>query len=172
MKVEVIGAPTMIQIVPTPQPPSEPTKVPEVEVYETKEVIDVFLRCIYPIPKPTVKDLELLEALVVTADKYETQIVLNMVESWVVTPENLKEDPLRAYAIACSSPDLRKSARDAAERMTFEKVINADPHMVARLTGRLPPTHHLSSKVGEGGQNRRRRPLVDNILQYPVRLQD
>ena len=118
-----------------PQPPSEPTKVPEVELYETREVIDVFLRCIYQIPKPTVNDLELLEALVATADKYEAQIVLNMVESWLVAPENLKEDPLRAYAIACNSPDLRKSARDAAERMTFDKVINADPPMVARLTG-------------------------------------
>lgn len=114
-------------------PPSEPTSVPAVDISETGDVFDVFLQCIYPTPKPTVEDLELIEALVAAADKYEVEIILNMVGSWLVAPGNLKEDPLRVYAIACSSPALRKPAKEAARYMTLDKVVNADPHTVARI---------------------------------------
>ena len=61
-----------------PQPPStEPLSPPVVDVCESREVLDVFLRCFYPLRKPTVEDFELLEALAATAEKYETDIVLH-----------------------------------------------------------------------------------------------
>ena len=63
-----------------PQPPSpEPLSLPVGDVYESGEILDVFLRCLYPLRKLTVEDFELLEALVATAEKQETDIVLHMV---------------------------------------------------------------------------------------------
>jgi len=48
---------------------------------EAGDVLDVFLRCFYPVPKPIVEDFGLLEALIAAAEKYETEAVLDMVKS-------------------------------------------------------------------------------------------
>ncbi|KAF9645738.1 hypothetical protein BDM02DRAFT_3119725 [Thelephora ganbajun] len=130
-----IASPVFQNMFTFPQPPSpEPPSAPIVDVCETGEVLDVFLQCIYPVSKPTVKGFELLEALVAAADKYETEVILDMVGSWLVAPENLRRDPLRVYAIACSSPALREQVKVAAKWMTFEMVVNAHWDTVARLT--------------------------------------
>ena len=118
-----------------PQPPSaEPTSVPVVDVSETTKVLGLFLRCIYPVSKPIVKDLELLEALIGAADKYEAEIVLDIVGSWLAAPVNLKKDPLRIYAIACSSPALWELEKAAVDCMTFYTILSADPSTIARLS--------------------------------------
>lgn len=127
-----------------PQPPSpEPPPTPLVDVCETGQVLDGFLRCIYPVSKPTVEDFDLLEALVAAADKYEAEIILNTVESWLVAPVNLRKDPLRVYVIACSTPALWEAARAAAGRMTFSTVTSGNPGMVARLP--MSNYHHLTT---------------------------
>jgi hypothetical protein len=131
-----LASPVFRDMLSLPQPPaSESATVPVVDLSENWKVLDVFLRCIYPISKPTVDDLELLGALVDAADKYEAEVVLNMVGSWLAVSRNLKEDPFGVYAITCGSPALRKPARDAVGRITFDSIANADPKSVTRLTG-------------------------------------
>jgi len=91
-------------------------------MYEAGNVLDVFLPCFYPVSKPVVEDFELLEALIATAEKYEAGVVLEMVKSWLVIPENLGRDPLRAYAIACTSTAFGEQAKVAAKWMTFDMI--------------------------------------------------
>ena len=119
-----------------PQPPKTPP-VPVVDVCETGEVLDLFLRCIYPVPKPDInkiEGIELLEALVIAADKYDAKVVLEAVERSLVAPQNLKEDPLRAYAVSRASPALHGLADAAAQCMTFRTITGADPCTIERLT--------------------------------------
>ncbi|KAF9781555.1 hypothetical protein BJ322DRAFT_230353 [Thelephora terrestris] len=118
-----------------PQPPSsEPLSTPVVDVCESGKVIDAFLRCIYPVSKHTINDLELLEALIAAADKYEAEIILSTVQTWLTDPGNLRQDPLRVYAIACSSPFPWEVQRAAARCMTFNMVASGDAGTIARLT--------------------------------------
>ena len=61
-----------------PQPPSpEPSSIPVVDVSETGKVLDVFLQCLYPMPKTTVEGFELLEGVFTAGEKYEATVVLN-----------------------------------------------------------------------------------------------
>ena len=118
-----------------PQPPSpEPLSVPVVDLCETGNVISLFLQCIYPVPKRSVEDFELLEALVAIADKYQAELILNTIEPWLTAPKNLRNDPLRVYAMGCSTPALKKASRDAACCMTFNAVAGACPRTLDRLT--------------------------------------
>jgi hypothetical protein len=118
-----------------PQPPSPgPAPIPVVDVCEAGKVLDMFLQCLYPLPKPTVDDFELMEALIVAADKYETKVVLKVVGSWLMAPENLRTDPLRVFAIACGSPDLRGLAGTAAKRLSFKTAFDGDLNTLALLT--------------------------------------
>ena len=118
-----LASPVFHDMFTLPQPPSpEPLSVPVVDMCETAKVLDAFLRCVYPVPKPIVKDLDLLEALVAAAKKYETQVVLQLVGTWLVVPETLKEDPLHVYTIACTSADLQEPARIAGKCMTYNMV--------------------------------------------------
>jgi len=127
-----------------PQPPSpEPSSTPVVDVCETGKVLDAFLQCVYPVPMPTIEDFGLVEALVTAADKYEVEVILKKVELWLAAPENLKKDPLRAYAIACSSPALWDLVRVIAKWMTFDAVTDAPPNVLTRLA--IPRYHHLVS---------------------------
>ena len=130
-----IASPVFNNMFMFPQPPStEPTSLPVVDMCEIGNVLDAFLRCLYPVAKPVVKDLELLEALVAAAKKYETDVVIQLVWSWLVVPETLKEDPIRVYAIARTSGDLWDQAAAAAKCTTYDMVISSHPDDLSHLT--------------------------------------
>ena len=131
-----IASPVFRDMFTFPQPPSpEPSSIPVVDMSEAGNVLDVFLRCLYPVSKPAIEDFGLLEALIAAAEKYETEVVLDMVKSWLVIPENLGRDPLRAYAIACTSTAFDEQAKVAAKWMTFDTVANLTClDTIARLT--------------------------------------
>ena len=130
-----IASPVFSNMFTFPQPPSpEPSSLPVVDMCETGNVLDVFLRCLYPVSKPVVKDFEMLEALVAAAKKFETQVVIELVGSWLIIPETLKEDPLRAYALARTSEDLRDQASVAAKCTTDDMVADTHPNDLSRLT--------------------------------------
>jgi len=129
-----IASPVFRDMFTIPQPPSpEPSLAPVIDMCEAGNVLDVFLRCIYPVPKPVVEDFELLEALATPAEKYETEVVLDMLKLWLVTPENLRKDPLRIYAIACTSTAFDEQAKVAAKWMTPDTVYSARLDTIARL---------------------------------------
>ena len=131
-----IASPVFRDMFTFPQPPSpEPSPIPVVDMYEAGNVLDVFLRCLYPVPKPVIKDFGLLEALIAAAEKYEAGVVLEMVKPWLVIPENLRRDPLRVYTIACTSTAFDEQAKVAAKWMTFDTITGLT-HLdtIARLT--------------------------------------
>jgi len=130
-----VASPVFSNMFTFPQPPSpEPSSLPVVYMCETGNVLDEFLRCIYPVPRPVVKDFEMLEALVSAAKKYETEVITKLVGSWLIAPEILKEDPLRVYAIARTSKDLRDQARVAAKCTTYDMVAGSSPDNLVYLT--------------------------------------
>ena len=120
-----IASPVFQDMFTLPQPPSpELSSIPVIDMCEAGNILDVFLRCLYPTSKMTVEDFGLLEALIAAAEKYETGLVLDMVKSWLVTPENLGRDPLRAYVIACTSTGFDEQAKVAAKSTSFDMVVN------------------------------------------------
>ena len=131
-----IASPVFRDMFTFPQPPSPgPSSIPVVDMYEAGNVLDAFLRCLYPVPKPVIEDFGLLEALIAAAEKYEAGVVLEMVKPWLVVPENLRKDPLRVYTIACTSTAFDEQAKVAAKCMTFDTIASLT-HLdtIARLT--------------------------------------
>lgn len=130
-----IASPVFRDMFTLPQPPSPgPSSIPVVDMCELGNVLDLFLRCLYPVSKPVIEDFGLLEALLTAAEKYEAGVVLDVVKSWLAIPENLGRDPLRAYAIACTSAAFDEQAKFAAKSMTFNTINSAHPETIARLT--------------------------------------
>jgi len=130
-----IASPVFRDMFTLPQPPSPgPPSIPIVDMCELGNVLDLFLRCLYPVSKLAVEDFGLLEALITAAEKYETDVVLDAVKSWLAIPANLRRDPLRAYAIACTSTAFDEQAKFAAKSMTFSTIDSAHPETIARLT--------------------------------------
>jgi len=83
-----ISSPVFRNTFTLPQPPSpEPPSVPVVDMCETGEVIDVFLQWIYPMPRPVIKDPDLLEALASIVKKYEIWGVLGVMDWWYKAEE-------------------------------------------------------------------------------------
>jgi len=130
-----IASPVFNNMFTFPQPPSsEPSSLPVVDMCETGNILDEFLRCLYPVPKLVVKDFEVLEALVAAAKGYETQVVIQLVGLWLVIPETLKEDPVRVYAIACTSEDLWYQESVATKCTMYNMVADSPPEDLSCLT--------------------------------------
>ena len=86
-----------------PQPPAgSPDVLPHVDVEESEDTWDNILETIYPMPNPTIYDLDDLESLFLTAVKYEMQTVIDVHQKCFENRAFLLENPLRLYAIACA----------------------------------------------------------------------
>jgi len=57
------------------------------DMSEAGEVVDVFLRWLYPVSRPVIKDPELLEALTSIVKKYEVWDVLDTLDWWYAAKE-------------------------------------------------------------------------------------
>lgn len=78
-----------------------PTKgLPSIQLTESWETIDAFLRLIYPLPKPSVETLSLLSTLTDAAVKYDAAVVLQYTKVLLCETRFISEDPVRVYAIA------------------------------------------------------------------------
>ena len=90
--------------VPQPIPPASPAEatIPIINVDDTPEDLEVFLRVIYPFGLPTMSTLDAISDALVTLDKYQVQAgSLQPLRSLLVSPEFLKNDPIRVYSLAC-----------------------------------------------------------------------
>ena len=122
-----------------PQPtslttPTEAT-IPVIDVDDTPQDLENFLRLIYPLGLPTsltIRTLDAISPVFVLLDKY--QVDCSSLRPLLVSPEFLKSDPVRVYSLACGwgfkeeadiaapyidSPDMLTSAREEdIQRMT------------------------------------------------------
>jgi hypothetical protein len=83
-----------------PQPDSSTFKEP-ILTTESACVLEILLQFLYPIPNPTISDLDTLVAVLTAAVKYEFEHVVDSLRRTLVAPSFLAESPLRVFAIAC-----------------------------------------------------------------------
>jgi len=83
-----------------PQPSSD--TLPHVDVQESPETWSNILHTIYPMPNPTIDNIDDLESLLLAAKKYAIQFIIDVHKKGFENQEFIKEDPLRLYGIACS----------------------------------------------------------------------
>ena len=101
-----LTSPVFKDVFSIPQPSSsttltEPT-VPIIDVDDTPEDLEVLLRLIYPFGSPPMPTLDGISRAFVILDKYEVQGgPPQLLKSLLVSPEFLKNDPIRVYSIAC-----------------------------------------------------------------------
>lgn len=86
-----------------PQPPSDtPGSLPLVDVHDPAKTWETILRTIYPtLPNPTIDTLDDLESLLLAAQVYEMQSVIEPHKKSFQHQSFIEEDPLRLYTIAC-----------------------------------------------------------------------
>jgi len=102
-----------------PQPPQPITgdiTIPVIQITESAEVFQVFLRLIYPVGPPAITSLQLVDDLFQIAEKYMANSVHAKLKQTLVS--FLKDDPIWVYAIACRA-NLDAEA-ELAIPLTFE----------------------------------------------------
>jgi hypothetical protein len=83
-------------------PPATPDSLPHVDVQDSPDVWQNILRTIYPIlSNPKIDTLDDLESLLLAAQAYEMQFVIETHKGALKHREFIEKDPLRLYAIAC-----------------------------------------------------------------------
>jgi len=90
--------------IPQPTLSTTPARVttPVIDVDDTPEDLENFLRMVYPFGFPATPTLDAISRAFVILDKYQVQgASLRPLRSLLVSPEFLKSDPIRVYSIAC-----------------------------------------------------------------------
>ena len=101
-----ITSPVFKDMFDIPQPVSSATTpeatTPVIDVDDTPEDLENFLRIIYPFGPPTLSTLDAILHVLAILDKYQVHsALLRPLRSQLVSPEFLKNDPVRVYSIAC-----------------------------------------------------------------------
>ena len=88
-----------------PKPSAEDEEkgtLPELDVEDPPEDMDLFLRLIYPITMPPkFEDFDTLSRAFMVLQKYKVEGVQELLKPTLVSPPFLNSDPMRAYAMAC-----------------------------------------------------------------------
>ena len=130
-----------------PQPrstSSDPATLDVVQVTELPQVIEVFLRLVYPVDPPVIEDLQLLDDLFRFADKYIASGVTNKLKNVLVSPPFLHKDPIGVFAIACRS-NLEEEAELAVSRtFSLNLITSVTPVHLQSMTAQT--YHRLLTK--------------------------
>ena len=119
-----------------PHPPAGDTTIPVIDVTESAEVLEAFLRLIYPIVPPDISSLQLVDDLFRLAEKYMADGVRARLKQILVSPSFLKDDPIWVYTLACRA-NLNAEA-ELAIPLTFNTNLVQDI-----------PNIHLRTMTGE-----------------------
>ena len=148
-----------------PHPPAGDTTIPVIDVTEPAEVLDPFLRLIYPIAPPVIVSLQLVDDLFRLAEKYVADEVRAKLKQILVSPSFLKDDPIWVYALAS------RANLDAEAELAIPLTFNIN------LVRDIPRTH-LRMMTGET-HNRlltahadRRAELISIIRRVELQPQD
>lgn len=102
-----IASPVFKDMFNIPQPISPTTRpaettMPVIDVDDTPEDLEVFLRIIYPFGLPPMPTPDAVSDALVMLDKYQAHGgSLQLLRPLLVSPEFLKNDPIQVYSIAC-----------------------------------------------------------------------
>jgi len=114
------------------QPPSN--TLPHINVHEPAKTWENILRTIYPLPNPTIDNLDDLDSLLLAAKKYEIQIIIDSHKKSFESRGFIQQDPLHLYAIACACgfDDQAKYVARHADHLTVAQ--RSDPDNLKGLT--------------------------------------
>ena len=114
-----------------PQPPTESSQLPIIDVDETPEVLTIFLQIIYPTPNPPVNDIGTWAPVLRLADKYDAGLVLGVLREYILST-CLDSPPIQVYAILCFC-GREKEAEAIARRISFASLASPHSHPLFRL---------------------------------------
>ncbi|KZS87853.1 hypothetical protein SISNIDRAFT_418943, partial [Sistotremastrum niveocremeum HHB9708] len=73
---------------------------PVVDVKESGNWVDAMLRYIYPLPRPSIKDLRAIKPLLIIADKYDIPNIFTAVEDHLLLAPIAESYPVETYLLA------------------------------------------------------------------------
>jgi hypothetical protein len=135
-----IASPVFKDMFAIPQPIPEARfardTIPVIDVDDTPEDLEDFLRMIYPFGFPAVLTLDEISRAIAIFDKYQVQgESLSPLRSLLVSPEFLKNEPIRVYSLACGW-GFKREADLAAPYTSFHDVLaSARVEDVQQMTG-------------------------------------
>ena len=112
----------MLSLPQPPQPATGDSFLPVVQVTESADVFEVFLRLMYPIEPPAITSLQLVDDLFQLADKYMAYGVHEKLKQVLTSsPSFLKDSPMWVYALAC------RANLDAEAELAIPFTFKTDP---------------------------------------------
>lgn len=123
-----------------PQPVSSMTAaeitIPVINVDDTPEDLEVFLHVIYPFGLPAFPTLDAISHALVILDKYQVGGgSLQPLRALLVSPEFLKNDPIRVYSIACYWKFKEEADLAASYTSSLDVLTSASGEDIRRMTG-------------------------------------
>ncbi|KAG9122225.1 hypothetical protein FRC07_001494 [Ceratobasidium sp. 392] len=95
------------------------TKADTVELTEDEEAISLMLAYIYPVERPSINTISLLEKAMLMAHKYEVDVLTKAVEQAGRQRDLVRQDPLRVYQ-AAGNYDFQDIEKLSAKLLTRE----------------------------------------------------
>ena len=119
-----------------PQPPPDtPNALPRIDVQDSAKAWENILRTIYPNqPNPTIDTLDDLESLLLAAQTYEMQSIIETHRKAFEHRKFIEKDPLRLYTIACACGFEDEVAYVARNAELLAVTRHSDPHGMKGLT--------------------------------------
>ena len=120
-----------------PQPPAEGSDggahnlKPAVSISEDSQVVDTFLRVIYPLTTPQTASLSHVYKVLEAGMKYDVSVVVNEMRIALTKPCFLADDPLQVFSIAYNSRFEEETRVAAAHAVAQGHLDNVDAHLPA-----------------------------------------
>ena len=110
-----------------PQPSSESSQTPIIDVSDPPEVLEMFLQIIYPFRNPSIDGVETLTSLLRLADKYDAKVALDAYKNYLPSMW-ISPLPIHMYAVLCAC-GREEEAHAAARRVPFASLehLNSSP---------------------------------------------
>lgn len=161
-----IASPVFKDMFDVPQPvlsasPVEAT-IPIINLDDTPEDLEVFLRVVYPIGLPAMPTLDAISHALVILDKYQVQGgSLHPLRLLLVSSEFLKNYPIRVYSLACGWGFKEEADLAAPYTSSLDVLTHAREEDVQRMTG---IQYHRILVLGQ----ERRSKSIDYICTVPT----
>ncbi|RXW25444.1 hypothetical protein EST38_g380 [Candolleomyces aberdarensis] len=131
-----IASPFFQDMFSLPQAPSTSTdesqKIPIIPVSETRDVLEPLLRFVYPVPDPIITTLDDLNQVLAAAIKYEFEVVVSTLRTFLLSPAFLQASPVKVYSIACQH-DLVEEAKIASRHTLSTDLLDLEGVAVEEL---------------------------------------
>jgi len=161
-----ITSPVFKDMFDVPQPvssetPAGPT-VPVIDVDDTPEDLENFLRMIYPFGFPAMPTLDAISHALIIFDKYQVQGgSLQPLRSLLVSPKFLNDDPIRVYSLACGWGFKEEADLAASYTSSLDVLTCARAEDIQRMSGM---EYHRILTLGMERRSKGR----EHILNAPV----